>query len=507
VNHLRIRSRTARAVSIDWLKLATLGFIALLVVAMTATLARSQNRPDSFADLAERLRPAVVNISTSQSAAPTQQSQRPQQGQRRPDQPQAPPGSPFEDLFRDLPGNPGQQPNRQRRGQSVGSGFVIDAKGFIVTNLHVIAEGDTITVTFEDNRSLPAKVVGKDPKTDLAVLKVESEKPLAFVRWGDSDAARVGDWVLAIGNPFGLGGSVSAGIISARGRNIEQGPYDNFLQTDAAINRGNSGGPMFNMKGEVVGINTAIFSPPGAGGSVGVGFAIPANLARTTVSQLIDFGRTRRGWLGVQIQSVTDDIAESLQLDGAKGALVSRLNKDGPADKAGVEQSDVILRFDGKPVAEMRALPRIVAETPIDKEVDVVVWRKGKEVRLKVKVGELVETETASLTTEEPAPSRQSSSEILGMALSTITPELRRQFEIKEGTQGVVITSIGDASPAAEKGVRPGDVIVEVNQEAVKSPAEIDAKVKAVQKAGRKSVLFLVERGGELRFVAVRLEG
>jgi serine protease Do len=225
------------------------------------------------------------------------------------------------------------------------------------------------------------------------------------------------------------------------------------------------------------------------------------------VSQLIDFGRTRRGWLGVQIQSVTDDIAESLQLDGAKGALVSRLNKDGPADKAGVEQSDVILRFDGKPVAEMRALPRIVAETPIDKEVDVVVWRKGKEVRLKVKVGELVETETASLTTEEPAPSRQSSSEILGMALSTITPELRRQFEIKEGTQGVVITSIGDASPAAEKGVRPGDVIVEVNQEAVKSPAEIDAKVKAVQKAGRKSVLFLVERGGELRFVAVRLEG
>lgn len=502
---LRFRRVRVRSVTRDFYPLAIAGLIALLILAAVSSIARAQQRPDTFADLAEKLRPAVVNIATVQNA-PTSAQQGPQ---RRQDVPQAPPGSPFGDMFRDLfpgPGAPGAPNRGPRRGQSVGSGFIIDARGYIVTNLHVIDGGDAITVTLEDNRSLPAKVLGRDPKTDLAVLKVESDKPLPSVKWGDSDAARVGDWILAIGNPFGLGGSVSAGIISARGRNIDQGPYDNFLQTDAAINRGNSGGPMFNMKGEVIGINTAIFSP--GGGSVGVGFAIPANLAKTTVGQLIDFGRTRRGWLGVQIQSVTDDLADSLQLDSAKGALVSRINKDGPADKAGIEQSDVIIRFDGKPVPDMRALPRIVAETPIDKDVEVVVWRKGKETKLKVRVGELpeAEAENASLTTQDPKTPRPAANEILGMGMSTITPDLRRQFEIKEGTQGVVITSVGESSPAAEKGVRAGDVIIEVNQEAVKSPADVDAKVKAVQKAGRKSVLFLVERDGGLRFVAVRLE-
>ncbi|MSO65303.1 MAG: DegQ family serine endoprotease [Alphaproteobacteria bacterium] len=479
---------------------------------------QAQTRPDSFADLTEMLKPAVVTVTTGQSAAATtaqgpaqgQQGQSAPQGQqRRSERPQAAPGSPFEEFFRDFFDRQqreggGQPAPRGRRPQSLGSGFIIDPRGYVVTNNHVVAEGDQYTVTLDDNRTLEAKLIGKDQKTDLAVLKIESPKPLPAVKWADSDTARVGDWVLAIGNPFGLGGSVSAGIISARGRNINAGPYDDFLQTDATINKGNSGGPLFNLKGEVVGINTAIFSPNGM--SAGIGFAIPANLAKTTVNQLIDFGRTRRGWLGVQIQSVTEDMVENLKLDSPKGALVAKVNKDGPADKAGIEQGDVIIRFDNKPVPEMRDLPRIVAETAVDREVEVVLMRKGKERKVKTKVGELVETETASLGTEEsPSPGRPSTNEVLGMALSTVTPDLRRQFEIKGDTQGVVITGVSDGSPASERGIRPGDVIVEVNQESVKSPAEVDAKIKAVQKANRKSVLFLVERGGDLRFVAIRL--
>ena len=485
--------------------------LAAMLLGLAGTALAQANRPASFADLAEKLSPAVVNVSTSQGVQMSSDTPAPRGAQ--PDRPQAPPGSPFEDLFKDFfdrptpgqPGPPGRGAPSPRRAQSLGSGFIIDAKGIVVTNAHVIADADTISVTLQDNTTLQAELIGRDAKTDIAVLRVKSNKPLPFVKWGDADKSRVGDWVLAIGNPFGLGGSVTAGIISARGRNINAGPYDNFIQTDASINRGNSGGPLFNLDGEVIGINTAIFSP--SGGSVGIGFSVPANLARPTVDQLMEFGRTRRGWLGVQIQTVTDEIAESVSLDRARGALVSKVTEGGPAEKGGVEQGDVVTDFDNKPVTDMRALPRLVAETPINKEVNVKVWRKGQSRTVKIKVGELDETETASLTTPSaPGGGRPVAGEtVLGMKLTPITPEIRRQFEIGEASKGVAITEVAGDSAAAERGIRPGDVVVEVSQEEVKSPAEVSAKIEAVRKSGRKSVLLLVERGGELRFVALRL--
>ena len=483
--------------------------LAAMLLALAGTAFAQANRPASFADLAEKLSPAVVTVSTSQGVQMSSDTPAPRGAQ--PDRPQAPPGSPFEDLFKDFfdrptPGQPGPQ-NRgpaNRRTQSLGSGFIIDAKGIVVTNAHVIADADTISVTLQDNTTLQAELIGRDAKTDIAVLRVKTDKALPFVKWGDADKSRVGDWVLAIGNPFGLGGSVTAGIISARGRNINAGPYDNFIQTDASINRGNSGGPLFNLDGEVIGINTAIFSP--SGGSVGIGFAVPANLARPTVDQLMEFGRTRRGWLGVQIQTVTDEIAEGLGLDRARGALVSKVTEGGPAEKGGIEQGDVVTDFDNKPVTDMRALPRLVAETPINKEVDVKVWRKGQSRAVKIKVGELDETEAASLTTPSaPGGAPVAGETVLGMKLTPITPEIRRQFEIGAASKGVAITEVAGDSAAAERGIRPGDVVVEVSQEEVKSPAEVSAKIEAVRKSGRKSVLLLVERGGELRFVALRL--
>ncbi|WP_375731161.1 Do family serine endopeptidase, partial [Azospirillum sp. B506] len=355
--------------------------------AQAATAPR--NAPGSFADLAEKLLPAVVNISTSQSAP-----QRPQ-GQR-PEVPQFPPGSPFEDFFRDFFDRQQQQDQPQRKATSLGSGFIIDAKnGYVVTNNHVVQDADEITVILQDDTNIKAELVGKDSKTDLALLKIKTSHPLVAVPFGDSDAMRVGDWVLAIGNPFGLGGSVTAGIISARQRNIDAGPYDDFLQTDASINRGNSGGPMFNLNGEVIGINTAIFSP--SGGSVGIGFAIPSNLAKQVVAQLKDYGKTRRGWLGVRIQAVTPEIAESLGLPNHKGALVASVTQDGPAAKGGIQAGDVVTKFDGREIDEMRRLPRVVAETSIDKAVPVEVWRKGKSQTVHVKVGELEPAEKQGL--------------------------------------------------------------------------------------------------------------
>lgn len=475
-------------------------WMLVLAVAMFALVlangAKSAQRPGSFADLAAQLKPAVVNVSTTQSVGPSANTRR--------QRPQAPPGSPFEEFFKEFfdgqEGEGGGQTSR-RRAQSLGSGFIIDKSGIVVTNHHVIAEADEITVILDDNTSYPAKLIGHDKKTDLAVLKFKTEADLPAVPWGDSEASRVGDWVLAIGNPFGLGGSVTAGIISARGRNINAGPYDNFIQTDASINRGNSGGPMFNLDGEVVGINTAIFSP--TGGSVGIGFAIPANLAKRVVQQLIDFGRTKRGWLGVQIQTVNDEIAESLGLDKPRGALVSKVNEQGPADAGGIVAGDVILEFAGRDVEEMRSLPRIVADTAIGETVNVVVWRKGSEKKLRVKVGELEEIQEAAFTPNAATPGR---SEVLGMSLSSLTSNIRSEFQLGDVSKGVVVTSVAGNSTAAERGIRPGDLIVEVNQEPVASPQEVTDKIKGAQDSGRKSILLLVERAGDLRFVAVRLD-
>ena len=465
----------------------------------------------SFADLAERLLPAVVNISTTQTLRADrgpQQPGDPQQRRRGPDIPQFPPGSPFEEFFRDFFDRQNRPDLPPRRAQSLGSGFIIDPSGLVVTNNHVIAEADEVKVILQDNTQLSAKVVGKDTKTDLALLKVESPKPLPFVKFGNSDTARVGDWVIAIGNPFGLGGSVTAGIISARQRDINAGPYDDFIQTDASINRGNSGGPMFNLAGDVIGINTAIYSP--SGGSVGIGFAIPSALAKPVIDQLRQYGKARRGWLGVNIQTVTDEIAESLGLDKPKGALVARVTENGPADKAKIQSGDVIIKFDGKEVTEMRRLPRLVAETPVDKTVPVTVWRKGKEVQLQVKVGELEENEQVANVPRSTRPQQPGAPadtvETLGMSLSAITPELRSQFDINEKTKGVVITKVDEGSPAAERGLRPGEVIVEVNQEQVSNPQQVANKVKEAKSQGRRGVLVMVDRQGEQRFVGLSVD-
>jgi serine protease Do len=490
--------------------------LAVLLTAAPAELnavgggqAQARGAPDSFADLAEKLLPSVVNVSTTQTVKPEQHSER-----TTPELPQFPPGSPFEEFFKDFfnknRSQSGEPQAETRKATSLGSGFIIDPVGYVVTNNHVIADADEITVILHDNTSLKAEVVGRDTKTDIAVLKVKSEKPLVAVPWGDSDVSRVGDWVLAIGNPFGLGGTVTAGILSARQRDINSGPYDDFLQTDASINRGNSGGPMFNMDGQVIGINTAIYSP--SGGSIGIGFAIPSSLAKEVVSELITEPdhMVHRGWLGVRIQAVTDEIADSLGLDKAKGALVASVSDNGPAQVAGVQPGDVILTFDGKPVDDMRHLPRLVAETPVDKMVTVTVWRKRKDLPLQVKVGHLSEVETASAQdtpkTAATAKGDTDTVKALGMTLSDVTPALKEKFSLGDDAKGVVVVDVAKDSASAEKGLRPGDVIMEAAQEEVKTASQIAGKVADAKKSGRKSILLLVERAGDLRFVALRID-
>jgi serine protease Do len=484
---------------------------AFAFLPMFAQAAEARPAPDGFADLAARLLPAVVNISTTQTIK-ADSSGSPKGGRVGPDVPQFPPGSPFEEFFKDFfdhnqKGDGAVSPEAlPRHLTSLGSGFIIDPAGLVVTNNHVIADADEITVTLQDDTNFKAEVVGKDTKTDLALLRIKSTKPLASVKFGDSDQTRVGDWVLAIGNPFGLGGTVTAGILSARAREINAGPYDDFLQTDAPINRGNSGGPMFNMNGDVIGINTAIYSP--SGGSIGIGFAIPSNLAKPVLDQIRDFGHPRRGWLGVNIQSVTDEIAESLGLDKPHGALIASVREGGPAQVGGIQPGDVVLTFDGKDVSDMRHLPRVVAETPIDKVVKVTVWRKRKEETLDVKVGELDDNDqVATASTKQTPPAAPADTvKVLGLSLSNLTPDLRERYALAEDTAGVVVTDVEGTSQAAEKGVRVGDVIVEVAEEEVKSSSEITSKLDTARKAGRKSVLLLVDRQGDLRFVALKLD-
>ena len=473
--------------------------LALGLAFVTFAQAQARAAPESFADLADKLLPSVVNVSTTQVI----------EGQQGPQIPQFPPGSPFEEFFKDFFEQHPQSQEPRRRASSLGSGFVISPDGYVVTNNHVIEGADEIMITFHDDSTLEATLVGRDPKTDIALLKVESDNPLAALTWGNSDRARIGDWVLAIGNPFGLGGTVTAGIVSARGREINAGPYDDFIQTDASINRGNSGGPMFNLDGEVIGINTAIYSP--SGGSVGIGFAIPSAQAKVVVAQLREFGRTKRGWLGVRIQSVTDEIAEGLGLGETIGALVASVSEGGPAETAKIQQGDVILEFDGKKVERMRDLPRIVAETPIGDSVKVVLWRKGDRVVVDVAVGELEEVETAlaSATPEMGDGGGEQKITELGITLSMITPDLRERYELREETIGLVVTNVDAESPAAEKGINPGDVILEVSQEEVASPGQVAAKVHEALESGRKSVLLLVDKGGrqgQPAFMALRID-
>ena len=472
--------------------------LALVLVFAGALPALAKAPPESFADLAARLLPSVVNISTTQTV-------RPNSGNR-PEIPRFAPGSPFERFFREFFERQQQNPSPQQRVTSLGSGFVIDASGVIVTNNHVIAEADKIAVVLSDKTRLEAKVIGRDAKTDIALLRIDpGEKKLAALSLGDSDGTRVGDWVIAIGNPFGLGGTVTAGIVSARQRDINAGPYDDFIQTDASINRGNSGGPMFNLAGEVIGINTAIFSP--TGGSVGIGFAIPSNLAGPIIDQLVEFGRARRGYLGVRIQTVTDEIAQGLDLPSASGALVTSLAEGGPAAKAEIEVGDVILTFDGKPISEMRSLPRIVAETKVGREVAVMVWRKGERKTLKVTLGEFPE-EDQEIAGRTPAETpRGATVETLGLDLATITPEIRKRFNLADDAEGVVVVEVQSGGPAAEKQIRPGDIIRKVGpqQSDITHPAQVAEAVEGARKAERKTLLVLVERERNQRFVALSI--
>jgi serine protease Do len=460
----------------------------------SAGLARG---PASVADVAEGLQDTVVNISTTQTLKGAKESS--------PVVPD-PKGSPFEEFFDDFFDDEDSE-GLPRKVSSLGSGFVIDPSGLIVTNNHVIEGADEIIVNFTDGSKLKVtKILGHDPKTDLALLKVEPKHPLKAASFGDSAKMRVGDWVMAIGNPFGLGGTLTVGVISATKRDINSGPYDDFIQTDAAINRGNSGGPLFNMDGEVIGVNTAIISP--TGGSIGIGFAVPSNSAIQVIDQLKQFGETRRGWLGVHVQNVTDEIAKSLGLKQTEGALVANVVPDSPASAAGLKPRDVILKFDGQPIETMRSLPKAVASTTIGRTVDMEVSRDGEIVHLDVTIGRLPadaeepeEEPEAADTEEEVAPDHD---DLLGLSIAPLTDQLRGQFHIGKNVEGVIITDVDANSPAARKDVRPGDVIVEVTQERVTDPQEVLARVAAVKKSGRKSVLLLIsDAKGGLRFVAV----
>jgi serine protease Do len=497
-----IRHRTARAATVA----LAVAFAMPLAIGVPVAPSIARPAPDSFADLAARLLPAVVNISSTQAVQA-------RAGAPGPEIPMFPPGSPFEQFFKDFlnrnrPGGKGEaQPTPpERRMQSLGSGFIIDPAGLVVTNNHVIDGADEITVTLQDNTSLKAKVLGRDESGDIALLQVKPDKPLPSVDFGDSDAERVGDWVVAIGNPFGLGGTVTAGIVSARGRDIRQGPYDDFIQTDAAINRGNSGGPLFNMDGQVIGMNTAIYSP--SGGSIGIGFSIPANMVKAVVAQLKDFGHPRRGWLGVRIQQVTPDIAESLGLKDASGAMVAGVNDGGPADKAKIRNGDIILKFNNQDVKEMRSLPRIVADSEVGKSVPVVLWRDGKEVTLQATLAEKPDdVQVAAATTGDKDVQKPTEISGLGLKLAPITADTKDKFSLNADQKGVVITDVSPNSSAAERGLKAGDVIVEVQQGEVASPADVQKKVDTVKKENRKSVLLLIQRQDGLQWVPLSLSG
>jgi serine protease Do len=463
--------------------------------------------PEGIADVAEKVIDAVVNISTSQTIEA--------KGDGRGAIPQLPPGSPFEEFFDDFfknrraPGGKGggNSDLAPHKTNSLGSGFIVDTSGVVVTNNHVIADADEINVIMNDGTKIKAEIIGIDKKTDLAVLKFAPPRPLVAVKFGDSDKLRLGDWVVAIGNPFSLGGTVTAGIVSAKNRDISSGPYDSYIQTDAAINRGNSGGPLFNLDGEVIGVNTLIISP--SGGSIGIGFAVPSKTVAGVVDQLRQFGELRRGWLGVRIQQVTDEIAESLSIKPARGALVAGVDDKGPA-KGSIEPGDVVVKFDGKDIKDPKDLSRVVADTAVGKEVDVVVIRKGQEETRKVTLGRLEDPDKAqpasAKTKEEPAE-KPVTQKALGLDLATLSKDLRTRYKIKDSVKGVVITGVDGTSDAAEKRLSAGDVIVEVAQEAVGSAADIKKRVEQLKKDGKKSVLLLVANGdGELRFVALSVQ-
>ena len=481
-----VKTRNHRAIFL-------LASAATLLVMAWVVSASAKPAPESFAPLVEKLLPSVVNISTSKKVKSPF-------GDEEEGRPKIPPGVP--DFFRDFFDNR----TTPRKTRAMGSGFIVDASGIIITNNHVIDGADEVVVILDDGTELDATVEGVDKRTDIAVLRVKHDKPLFPVKFADSDKTRVGDWVVAIGNPFGLGGSVTAGIVSARGRDIRSGPYDDFIQTDAAINRGNSGGPLFTLDGEVVGINTAIISPQG--GNVGIGFAIPSNMARGVVADLSEFGSVKRGWLGVGIQPVDDEIAESVGLEETTGALVSNVMEGDPADKGGIRSGDIILKFDGKEIEDDRALVRAVADTPAGKKVKVVVWRGGKEKTMSLSIGEMRSDEVASVSEDggSELASTGSPIEALGMKLSPLDATSRERAKIPDHATGVLVTGVDRMSTAAQKGVRPGDIIVQVGGVEIVGTEDITKALEAATESKRRTVLVRVRRGDAFKFMPLPLK-
>ena len=443
----------------------------------------SANTPASFADLAERLMPSVVNISTTQTVV-TKSNPFPFQ---------FPPGSPFEDMFKEF-GTP-----QKRKASALGSGFIIDAKGIVITNNHVIQDAEDILVRVNGDKEYEAKIIGKDPLSDIAVLQIDSKDKFIPVKFGDSDKARIGDWVIAIGNPFGLGGTVTAGIISARNRSIGLARYEDFIQTDASINQGNSGGPLFDMNGDVIGINTAIL---GQSGSIGIGFAIPSNSAKIVVDQLIKYGETKRGWLGVRIQDVTKEIAEAEKLDKPRGALVSSVSEGSPSDKGGIKAGDIILEFDGTEINEMRELPIIVARTEVGKTVKVKIWRNKKEIYKKITLGRLETSEDF----KKPTPKVLKTTKIEGLKIEVrpITKEDIQQRNLPEDTTGVVIINIEPDSPVSN--LQINNIIIEAQKKKIKTPGDLDNIIKSALVSKNKSILIVIyNNNNQKSYIGIKL--
>jgi serine protease Do len=510
----------ARPARFDKARAAAIGF-ALGATLALSPLVWAQNSPvvstpipsaaplatqQSFAPLVKQVLPAVVNISVTEKAG----------AERLSDQlPEEFRNSPFNEFLRRFfdrrgggpfaPGPFSEGPGNGAKRIALGTGFVIDPSGYVVTNNHVVGEAAKVTVVLQDGTNYPARIVGRDPRTDLAVLKIKAEKPLPSVAFGDSSAAQVGDWVVAVGNPFGLGGTVTTGIISARGRDIHSGQFDDFLQIDAPINRGNSGGPTFNLNGQVIGINTAIYSPNG--GSVGIGFAIPANVAKTVIAQIEAQGKVSRGWLGVQIQEVTPAIAASLGLRDMHGAIVALVSPDSPGGKAGLKQGDVVLAFDGRQVKQLRDLPRLVADAAPGTTAALSVWRDGHPVELHATLGEAPENPRLAAASGDQGgePSAEERADAFGMHFASLTGDLRRELNVGRDVHGVVVAGVDDGSPAEALGLLHGDVVMSIDQRPVRSPAEAAHRLREAARSAQKSALLLINRHGVTQYVGIKL--
>ena len=456
----------------------------LLITLSAFTFQTKADTPSSFADLAEKLMPSVVNISTTQTVV-TRQNQFPFE---------FPPGSPFEDMFKDF-GTP-----EKRQAMALGSGFIINSNGTVITNNHVIKGADDILVRVGGDRDYKAEVLGADPLSDIAVLKIISEEKFIPVDFGDSDKSRIGDWVIAIGNPFGLGGTVTAGIISARNRDIGLSRYEDFIQTDASINQGNSGGPLFNMDGEVIGINTAIL---GQSGSIGIGFAIPSNSAEKVIDQLIKFGETKRGWLGVRIQVVSKEIAEAAKLNEPKGAFVASVADKSPSDKAGIKNGDIIINFNGTPINEMKELPKIVAQTEVGKVVEVIVWRNGKEIIKKIKLGRLETSDDFKV--EKPKENKISEIEKLKISVRLVNQNDLRERNLPSNTKGLVITDIKPESPIDYLNV--GNIIIETDGKPIRTVGQLNNYINSVIRSGDKTIFITIYNNqNQKRSIGIKIE-